>query len=92
MGRWTAKNPDGHERYFKPGGATTREHDLLRCKHCGVFWYVKPGSGAKRGWCTYCGGPHCGGPKCWECSLLKRKVEERASSDRFAAAAGLQKK
>lgn len=93
MGRWTAKNPDGHERHFRdgPSGPTTKESDLLRCCHCGVYWYVRPGSKIQRGWCKYCGKPHCGGKKCWECSVLKQKVDKAVQRIELAGALGLQR-
>lgn len=48
--------------------------DTLSCCHCSYTWIVRKGSGAIRGWCEKCSGPHCGGPACWECVPVEQRV------------------
>ena len=51
------------------------ERDLLACVHCTAQWYVKPGSGNKRGWCFMCAGPTCGAKACEPCIPFEKKIE-----------------
>jgi hypothetical protein len=78
----------GYVRIDRPDGPPL-EYDTLMCVHCNLHWYVEPGSGKQRGFCTLCNGPHCGGRNCWRCIPLEKKVEEGLARMRLAAAMGL---
>lgn len=54
----------------------TTERDLLRCCHCQRQWFITPGSGNQRGWCTLCAQPTCGAPPCQSCVPFARKLEQ----------------
>lgn len=77
MGRFTARRADGNELAFAPGGKTTSEKDMLRCCHCGVFWYVLPGSGRQRGFCMKCGAPTCGAGACRDCNPWRKRLDDQ---------------
>ena len=52
------------------------------CRHCNAHFLVERGSGKKRGWCRYCGGPTCGKAQCDPCRPLGKwldDVERKAS-------------
>jgi hypothetical protein len=49
--------------------------DLLCCAHCGLHFYVTPGSGKRRGFCARCGDVTCGAEKCQECVHWRKKLE-----------------
>ena len=52
------------------------EYDMVMCRHCGMHYVVRPGSGHKRGWCWNCSGPLCGKQACMtRCEHFMRKIE-----------------
>jgi len=65
------------------------ERDLLRCCHCQRQWYVKPGSGNRRGWCGLCNAPHCGAPTCQSCVPFMKKIEAQEQRQRLLEAIGV---
>lgn len=66
--------PDGYT--IQETGGKPIEADTLQCRHCGRHWIVKPGSGAKRGWCLKCSGPLCGRRDCMtECLPFEKRLE-----------------
>lgn len=71
----SARNAKGYATWSSPDSRLV-EKDTLQCVHCGGHWFVEPGSGIKRGWCTRCGGPHCGSQPCWTCVPLEQFVEQ----------------
>lgn len=86
----SAPKAKGYVRWFDPSGRTTREADSLQCVHCDLHWIVEPGSGAKRGWCHHCGGPHCGAPGCWTCRPFQQQLDAALARAQLAKAMGLQ--
>ena len=62
--QWTSRKAAAYVRGDFPEKDAALEADMLMCKHCQMTWYVKPGSGIKRGWCYSCQGPTCGKPRC----------------------------
>jgi hypothetical protein len=46
-------------------GSRIAEIQTIRCRHCRRDFRVSKGSGARRGYCRRCGGPHCGAPGCF---------------------------
>jgi hypothetical protein len=71
--RHTAAKPDGTIIVVSDMG--TVERDTLQCVHCGRQWTVQPGSGRRRGFCTYHGGPTCGAPPCDTCLRLAHGMQ-----------------
>ena len=79
----------GYSTWTSNDGKTTLERDLLRCCHCQFQWYVKPGSGNQRGWCSMCNEPTCGALKCQSCIPFMRKIDEQEKRQRNFAELGL---
>lgn len=51
--------------------------DTLMCVHCQKHWIVRPGSGAKRGFCFNCDGVTCGKKMCEEnCTPFEKAIEQ----------------
>ena len=65
------------------------ERDCLQCVHCQYTWFVEPGSGKERGWCTGCDGPTCGGKECQVCVPFMKRIEEWERAEQFMVAVGL---
>ena len=57
--RWTSRKAAAYVRGDLPEKDAAFEADMLMCKHCQHTWYMQPGSGIKRSWCTSCNGPLC---------------------------------
>ncbi len=51
--------------------------DTLMCVHCQYHWIIRPGSGAKRGFCFPCDGVTCGKQACEEnCTPFEKAIEQ----------------
>ena len=89
--RWTVRRPSGYARWFEPDSHPSEtERDTLQCRHCQYTWFVDPGSGKQRGWCTMCNGPTCGSQECSERCLPFERMQELIERSRgFAEAVGL---
>lgn len=71
----SARKPGGYATWSQPGSKVV-EKDTLQCVHCGFTWFVEPGSGHLRGFCTMCNGPTCGHQNCMPCKPLMKRIEE----------------
>ena len=72
----SARKANGYATWSLPDNDHMTEKDTLMCVHCGLHWFVEPGSGTKRGWCMRCGGPHCGAPACHTCLPLEKFLDD----------------
>ena len=66
----------GYSLVTSADGHVMQERDTLQCVHCHLHWYVKPGSGNQRGWCSRCLGPTCGKLTCQPCIPYERLLEQ----------------
>lgn len=73
MSGFTARSPHGYAVWI--GEGKNIERDTLQCAHCAFTFYVTPGSGKKRGFCTRCAQVTCGRPECDPCIHWKKKHE-----------------
>jgi hypothetical protein len=64
----------------------------LQCCHCGSHFENKPGSGARRQWCSCCSAVGCGQPLCDVCVPFEAKLEyaEGRKNKYWDAIAGLE--
>ena len=76
-----------YAKWTTPQGTT--ERDLLRCCHCQVQWYVKPGSGNTRGWCGLCAQPTCGSLNCQNCIPFMKKIEAQEKRQKLFKELGI---
>ena len=59
--------------------------ETLQCRHCGMHWERKPGSGTLRGYCMKCDAVLCGKPVCMsECKPFEKWLEEVEAKSRQA--------
>jgi hypothetical protein len=84
----TTRRAKGYAVWSGPDGRPV-ERDTLQCVHCQAHWFVEPGSGRRRGFCTRCMGPTCGAAKCDPCAPFLKQLEAMEARNRFAQAAGL---
>lgn len=78
------RNTSGYSIITDPYTGAVDEGETLSCCHCQFTWIVKPGSGAKRGWCFRCNKPVCGKQGCLEhCTPFEKALEEMENRDRF---------
>lgn len=75
MGNYSAPRPHGYGLWA--GEGRDLERDSLRCCHCGTHFWVTPGSGKARGFCTRCGAVTCGAPTCAACVPLEQQLENK---------------
>lgn len=91
--KWTARKSAAYVRGDLPEKDAAFEADMVSCKHCQYLWYVQPGSGEKRGWCSVCAGPVCGKPRCMKhCGGLlhfMKEVERIEARGRWLASIGI---
>jgi hypothetical protein len=71
----TTRNPHGYGIISEAGEKTT-EMDTLQCCHCGAHFFVRPGSGTKRGFCLKCMQVTCGRSECLECLPLGKWLDK----------------
>ena len=67
--------PHGYAAWTPREGGPAVERDTLCCVHCGLHFYVSPGSGKIRGYCMKHGGATCGQKKCDSCVHRLQKLE-----------------
>jgi len=54
------------------------ERDSLQCCHCGKHFWVTPGSGKRRGFCTRCAQVTCGSEICDACVPQEQMLDNKA--------------
>lgn len=75
MGLHSTLHPHGQAEWADRESDRKVVRDCLQCCHCALQFYVTPGSGKRRGFCTCCGDVTCGAAKCQECSHWRKKLE-----------------
>lgn len=91
--QWSHRRAVAYSLETYPDTDRKGEADYVQCRHCQFTWQVRPGSGARRGWCYSCGGPVCGKPTCMQhCGGMRhfmREIERQEARGRWLRKIGI---